>query len=1181
MNYYIRIFKKVLFFALFIAIAVAGSGQVNLLRTSGVKIYASKSVSGGSLPLLNDGNTSGSDVWWNSSSIPDTLAIVFKLPAKQVAVSYQMYFWGGAAANGSKVLEVAASQDSVNWTLLKKGTANVDPVKDGFVNTTAYQFYRFIFRGTIGSYVDLYEIELYDNSISAPVLSGSAASVGKQINLSWTSKLANNPFNSFELQRSLDGTNFLPLAKLTPDITSYQDSTLVQNTTYWYRMRARADTAFSPLSNTVKITTVSDSLKTAPVLAAVSRTGNVVPLTWAATINTPGSFEVYRSTDSINYVLRTTVDKTIKTYADNIDDTTLAYFYKVRSVNYTSSSPYSNVIKVTDTLKGVLTLTATAGAVGTKVNLAWAFPFNNTAGKYYLERSLNGTDFTALNTVDKTVTSYIDSTTFNATTYWYRVKAGNYLGTTPYSTAMKVTTVNDSLKNAPVLTASSATGTQAQLSWAYAFTAAVPAGFELEMSTDSITFTLMGKLDKSILSYGVESLKPNTTYWFRIRGYNYNSKSLYSNVPKITTNGIVGGVVDITDDGGKLFVNAENSGGANASEGSSKLIDNNTATKFLVFTAQLSGTLNCIYKPVNSYIVTGYALYSAGDAPGRDPRDWTFAGSNDSTTWTTLDTRTGQMNGARNTKYPYTIASPGTAAYKYYRISITANNGATDGVRFQIAEWEIYGISPNTPNLPDSLKATNATTSTIALSWNEDNAKPLNKFTLQRSTDGLFFTTLVDSIAANARTYTDMGLLDSAWYYYRIKAVGATSTAATGWSNIASAITKSTPGVPLTPGTLFIAAIADTTLRLQWVDRSLNETGFFIERSRDSVNFTVIDSVKANSTTYTDMHVWPANKYYYRIRSYISATIKSAYSNIAFATTSGANAAPALTLPVISRNICAGAGSYNFSFAGITAGATYEADQVVKVINVSSPDSTFFAAFSFDSLVRNGVVIYGFTTSGKAKAGDSTIINVTVKDNGGTINFGVDTLTIPVKFFFVPFSVTITADKPVTNIPRYGLVTLKARTSETDYASFVWTPLDNIEGSSKLNIAYVRPMKTTTYTVTAVTRQGCQASASITLSPQDSVVITNVLTPNGDGKNDKWMIWGLEKLTNVSVKVFNRNGFPVYSSQHYANDWDGTANGKLLEDGGYYYLVEYEVDNGSVVTKKQLKGILNIVRDRK
>lgn len=72
--------------------------------------------------------------------------------------------------------------------------------------------------------------------------------------------------------------------------------------------------------------------------------------------------------------------------------------------------------------------------------------------------------------------------------------------------------------------------------------------------------------------------------------------------------------------------------------------------------------------------INRYTMTSADDVPGRDPKDWQFQGSNDGSTWATLDTRSDQSFACRFQTVPYGIATPG--AYRYYRLNVTANHGA-------------------------------------------------------------------------------------------------------------------------------------------------------------------------------------------------------------------------------------------------------------------------------------------------------------------------------------------------------------------------------------------------------------------------------------------------------------------------------------------------------------------------
>jgi len=133
---------------------------------------------------------------------------------------------------------------------------------------------------------------------------------------------------------------------------------------------------------------------------------------------------------------------------------------------------------------------------------------------------------------------------------------------------------------------------------------------------------------------------------------------------------------------GALTVSKEFPDGPEGAEGSLKLVDGDTNSKFLIFDYPTDFWMQ--QELVNQVAANQYTLTSGNDAPSRDPKDWILAGSNDETTWVTLDTRTGESFDGRNETKEYTFES--TTPYKYYRMSISANNG--DGL-FQLSEWRL------------------------------------------------------------------------------------------------------------------------------------------------------------------------------------------------------------------------------------------------------------------------------------------------------------------------------------------------------------------------------------------------------------------------------------------------------------------------------------------------------------
>lgn len=84
---------------------------------------------------------------------------------------------------------------------------------------------------------------------------------------------------------------------------------------------------------------------------------------------------------------------------------------------------------------------------------------------------------------------------------------------------------------------------------------------------------------------------------------------------------------------------------------------------------------------------------------------------------------------------------------------------------------------------------------------------------------------------------------------------------------------------------------------------------------------------------------------------------------------------------------------------------------------------------------------------------------------------------------------------------------------------------------------------------------------------------TNVITPNGDGKNDYWTIKDISLYPKNNVNIFDKAGRLVYSKRGYNNDWDGTFNGSPLAEGTYYYVVDLGPD------LPKFKGFISILRN--
>nr|MCU0340952.1 gliding motility-associated C-terminal domain-containing protein [Spirosomataceae bacterium] len=60
------------------------------------------------------------------------------------------------------------------------------------------------------------------------------------------------------------------------------------------------------------------------------------------------------------------------------------------------------------------------------------------------------------------------------------------------------------------------------------------------------------------------------------------------------------------------------------------------------------------------------------------------------------------------------------------------------------------------------------------------------------------------------------------------------------------------------------------------------------------------------------------------------------------------------------------------------------------------------------------------------------------------------------------------------------------------------------------------PDRTTIYTLTVTTREGCVVEADVTVEVIE-LKIPNGFTPNADGANDTWEIEGIQKYPNCTI----------------------------------------------------------------
>jgi predicted alpha-1,2-mannosidase len=171
-----------------------------------------------------------------------------------------------------------------------------------------------------------------------------------------------------------------------------------------------------------------------------------------------------------------------------------------------------------------------------------------------------------------------------------------------------------------------------------------------------------------------------------------NSPERKLNVIGPKRSGIAG---DVTDKVVAVRASGENDGAGEVKE---NLVDGSAQTKWLEF--GYAGDSWVELELSEAVTLHSYALTSANDAAGRDPKDWTLRGSNDGTTWSApLDTRANESFADRFQRKVYEIAPEKRAQYRFYRFDFTANHG--DNI-IQLAEISLSdGSTVPPPQSPD------------------------------------------------------------------------------------------------------------------------------------------------------------------------------------------------------------------------------------------------------------------------------------------------------------------------------------------------------------------------------------------------------------------------------------------------------------------------------------------------
>lgn len=776
---------------------------------------------------------------------------------------------------------------------------------------------------------------------AAPTGLSATAISSSQINLSWADN-ANNETSYIVSRATTSGGPYTVIATLAANATSYNNTGLAANTTYFYVVKASNAAGDSANSNQATATTQQIPPPAAPsALTATTVSQTQINLSWSDNSSNEANFIVARSTTSGGpYTDIATLGANVSSYSNTGLNANTTYYYAVRAVNAGGTSANSNQA-------GATTLptppTAPSGLIATtasqtQIDLTWADNSGNETGFVLARSSTSGGPFTDIASLSANVTAYNDSGLTANTTYYYVVRANNAGGSSANSPEASATT----LPNAPAapsgLTATAVSASQVDLSWAD--NSGNESNFVVARSTTSGgPYTDIATLAANSTSYSNTGLSTGVTYHYVVRASNAGGVSANSNQASATTSSTPAAPIDLS----AVAVRptridlswTDNSG---------------NETGFVVSRSTTPGgpyaTVTTVGANVTSYSNTGltasttyYYVVKASNAVGSSANS-NEAGTTTLETDLIIDNKSAVVAGSWSIgsgaldKYAtdYLFKGQGTGAAYLEFTPYVATAGS-----YQVFEWHSQGSNRST-NAPHEIVFDGGATTVFAnQKINGGKWNLLGTFNFAAGTAG------------------------------KVRITDAFPDA--GQVVMADAIKLVLMPPPSAPTTLAATSVNAARIDLTWTDTSSNEDNFIVARSTTSGGpYTDVAVLSANSTAYSDTGLSQNTTYYYVVRS---------------RNASGSSANTAQASATTKRRVHVN----SITRTWVLSGSRYKSRATVNVrdaagLNVNSATVTgnFTGTFT-----NNG--LSGVTSSGNAViTSTSTLLN-------GTITFTVTNIT--------------------------------------------------------------------------------------------------------------------------------------------------------------------------------------------
>ncbi len=145
-------------------------------------------------------------------------------------------------------------------------------------------------------------------------------------------------------------------------------------------------------------------------------------------------------------------------------------------------------------------------------------------------------------------------------------------------------------------------------------------------------------------------------------------------------------------------------------------------------------------------------------------------------------------------------------------------------------------------------------------------------------------------------------------------------------------------------------------------------------------------------------------------------------------------------------------------------------------------------------------------------------------------------------------------------------------------ASYIWNTGDTVDSIYSGPESQLHVVTVTQGLCTTIESKRVELSDVFCPSIDCELDVANVITPNGDGMNDTWKVVSNCDITEFNLRIYNRWGQLVFSSNQVNIAWDGTVFGSPAADGVYFYELEFKDTVIVDVDREDFRGSITLIR---